>query len=93
MLLITVDAVQGFDDFRGEVELHLAATGRQPDLQAWGIINVLIGDMILLRNGRAAAVFAPELEAAIRAALVDEAAFVLLAVIADRKISVNSLKG
>ena len=93
MLHITSEAVQGFDDHRGEVEGYVAANGRQPDLQIWGVINVLIGDMILLRNGNASAGFAPQLEARIYGIVEDEAALALLEIIADRKIRANDLKG
>ncbi|RPE12086.1 hypothetical protein EGT74_00570 [Chitinophaga lutea] len=90
---ITSEALQDFDVFRGEVDPYLAANGRQPDLRAWTIINVLIGDMILLRNGHAADAFAQQLEADIHKTLAAAEVFAELKEIADRKIKANNLKG
>ena len=90
---ITSEALQDFDVFRGEVDPYLAANGRQPDFRAWSIINVLIGDMILLRNGHAAAAFAQQLEKGIRRSLAGAEVFAELEEIADRKIKANDLKG
>lgn len=93
MPLLTVQAVHSFDACRGVVEQYVATTGHQPDLREWSVINLLIGDMILLRSGRAATQLAAQLEAGIYDAVEGEAVFALLAVIADRKISTNSLQG
>ncbi len=90
---ITSEALHDFDVFRGEVEPYLAANGRQPDFRVWTLINVLIGDMILLRNGYAAAAFAARLEADILNALAAAEVFTELSDIADRKIKANNLKG
>jgi hypothetical protein len=90
MAVITREAVQLFDDCRGVVERFPA--GGSPDLREWTIINMLIGEMILLRNGRATAELAERIKARITAAVADGEVFALLAVIADRKIGANDLK-
>lgn len=93
MLIITCEAVESFDAFRGVVELFTTATGQLPDLQEWSIINLLIGDMILLRNGRATAHLAQRIKTDIEEMVAGDAVFALLAAIADRKIEANDLNG
>lgn len=93
MLIISAEAVENFDAFRGVVELFTATTGQLPDLQEWSIINMLIGDMILLRNGRATVHLAQRIKTDIGEAVAGDAVFALLAAIADRKIEANDLKG
>ncbi|AWO00240.1 hypothetical protein DLD77_00225 [Chitinophaga alhagiae] len=93
MSLLTIQAIHAFDACRGVVEQYVAATGHQPDLREWGMINLLIGDMILLRSGRATEQLRAQLKARIDDAVEGEAVFLLLAAIADRKIGANSLQG
>lgn len=93
MPVITRLAVQYFDDARGIVEAFTAASGHAPDLREWSIINMLIGEMILLRNGNAAPHFRERIRAFIAGAVEGEEVFALLAAIADRKIQANDLQG
>lgn len=91
--MITSEAICIFDEYRGGVERCVAATGQAPDLQAWTLINLLIGDMILLKNGFATTRLAWKIKAGIYDVIAGEEVFILLETIAERKIRANSLDG